>query len=93
MGGADIPWCMGPSTDEPIYKGGGKNRHCPSSYCGIYLLNTLTELFEGLIESRLSQFTEKHDTLHHEYDMSQNECDITHNERDMTHYSGTCLTR
>ena len=48
---------------QPIYKGGGKDRHCPSSYRGIYLLNTLTKLFEGLIESRLSQFTEKNDTL------------------------------
>jgi len=48
---------------QPIYKDGGKDRHCPSSYRGIYLLNTLTKLFEGLIESRLSQFTEKHDTL------------------------------
>ena len=48
---------------QPIYKGGGKDRHCPSSYRGIYLLNTLTKLFEGLIESRLSQFTEKNDSL------------------------------
>jgi len=48
---------------QPIYKGGGKDRHCPSSYRGIYLPNTLTKFFEGLIESRLSQFTEKHDTL------------------------------
>jgi len=48
---------------QPIYKGGEKDRHCPSSYRGIYLLNTLTKLFDGLIESRLSQFTEKHDTL------------------------------
>jgi len=44
---------------QPIYKCGEKDRHCPSSYRGIYLLNTLTKLFEGLIESRLSQFTEK----------------------------------
>jgi len=48
---------------QPIYKGGGKDRHCHSSYRSIYLLNTLTKLFEGLIESRLSQFTEKYDTL------------------------------
>jgi len=48
---------------QPIYEGGGKDRHCPSSYRGIYLLNTLTKLFEGLIESRLSRFTEKHYTL------------------------------
>ena len=48
---------------QPIYKDRGKDRHCPSSYCGIYLLNTLTKLLEGLIESHLSQFTEKYDTL------------------------------
>ena len=48
---------------QPIYKGRGKDRHCPSSYRGIYLLNTLNKLFEGLIESRMSQFTEKNDTL------------------------------
>jgi len=46
-----------------ICKGGGTDVDCPSSYRGIYLLNTLAKLFEGLIESRLSQFTEKHDTL------------------------------
>jgi len=46
----------------PIYKSGGKDRHCPSSYRGIYLLNTRTKLFEELIESRLSQSTEKYDT-------------------------------
>jgi len=48
---------------QPIYKGGGKDRLCPSFYRGIYLLNTLTKLFEGLIKSRLSQFIEKYDTL------------------------------
>jgi hypothetical protein len=48
---------------QPIYKGGGKDRHSPVSYRGIYLLNTLTKLFEGLIEARLSKFTELHDTL------------------------------
>ena len=35
---------------QPIYKGGGKDRHSPVSYRGIYLLNTLTKLFEGLME-------------------------------------------
>ena len=29
---------------------------------GIYLLNTLTKLFEGLMEARLSKFTEFNDT-------------------------------
>jgi len=33
------------------------------SYRGIYLLNTLTKLFEGLMESRLSKFTELNDAL------------------------------
>jgi hypothetical protein len=33
------------------------------SYRGIYLLNTLTKLFEGLIEARLSKFTELNDSL------------------------------
>jgi len=48
---------------QSIYKGRGKDRHCPSSYRGIYLLNTLTKLFEGPIEYCLPQFTGKHDTL------------------------------
>jgi len=48
---------------QPIYKGGGKDRHSLVSYRGIYLLNTLTKLFEGLIEARLSKFTELNDTL------------------------------
>ena len=48
---------------RPIYKGGGKDRHSPVSYRGIYLLNTLTKLFEGLIEARFSKFTELNDTL------------------------------
>ena len=33
------------------------------SYRGIYLLNTLTKLFEGLMEARLSKFTELNNTL------------------------------
>jgi len=48
---------------QPIYKGGGKDRHSPVSYRGIYLLNTLTKLFEGLMEARLSKFTELNDTI------------------------------
>ena len=35
---------------QPIYEGGGKDRHSTVSYRGIYLLNTLTKLFEGLME-------------------------------------------
>jgi len=48
---------------QPIYKGGCKDRHSPVSYSGIYLLITVTKLFEGLMESRLSKFTELNDTL------------------------------
>jgi len=48
---------------QPIYKGGRNHRHLPVSYRGIYLLNTLTKLFEGLMEARLSKFTELNDTL------------------------------
>jgi len=44
---------------QPIYKGGRKDRH----YRGIYVLNTLTKLSEGVMEARLSEFTELHDTL------------------------------
>jgi hypothetical protein len=33
------------------------------SYQGIYLLNTLTKLLEGLMEARLSKFAKLHDTF------------------------------
>ena len=39
---------------QPIYKGGGKDRHSQVSYRGIYLLNTLTKLSEGLMEAHLA---------------------------------------
>jgi len=42
------PWAWASALMQPIYKGGGKNRHSPVSYKDIYLLNTLTILFEGL---------------------------------------------
>jgi len=48
---------------QPIYKGGGKDRHSPVSYRGIYLLDALTKLFEGLMEARLSKFAELNGTL------------------------------
>ena len=48
---------------QPIYKGGGKDRHSLVSYRGIYLLNTLTKLFEGLIEACPSKFTELNNTI------------------------------
>jgi len=59
---------------QPIYKGGGKDRHSPVSYRGIYLLNTLTKLFEGLMESHLSKFTELNDTLNPSQQGSQITC-------------------
>jgi len=46
-----------------IYKGGGKDRHSPVSHRGIYLLNTVTKLFERLMKSNLSKFTKLNDTL------------------------------
>jgi len=39
------------------------NKKLAPTYRGIYLLNTLTKLFEGLIKSCLSKFTELGDTL------------------------------
>jgi len=34
---------------SPVYKGGGKDRLV--SYSGIYLLTTITKLFEGIIHN------------------------------------------
>jgi hypothetical protein len=49
---------------QPVYKSGGNDRYDPASYRRIFLLNTLTKLFEGLIESRLiTPFTELRNTL------------------------------
>jgi len=45
------------------YKKGGKDRHFQISYQDIYLQNTPTKLFEGLIESRLSKYTQLNQTL------------------------------
>jgi len=61
--GVNLSWGLGICPYEPIYKGGGKDPHSQVSYRGIYLLNTLTKLFEGLMEARLSKFTEPNDTL------------------------------
>ena len=47
----------------PIYKGGGKERADPASYRGIYLNSALAKLFEGILISRLTRFTEAHCTL------------------------------
>ena len=48
---------------QPIYKGGDKSRADPASYRGIYLSSALAKLFEGILISRLTKFTETHNTL------------------------------
>jgi len=50
---------------QPVYKGGGKDRVSPASYRGKYLLTTITKLFEGIIQARLTPFIETHNTLTH----------------------------
>ena len=54
-------WQM--SLMQPIYKGSDKSRADPASYCGIYLSSALAKLFEGILISRLTKFTETHSTL------------------------------
>jgi len=54
-------WQM--SLMQPIYKGGNKSRADPASYRGIYLSSALAKLFEGILISRLTKFTETHNTL------------------------------
>jgi len=54
-------WQM--SLMQPIYKGGDKSREDPASYRGIYLSSALAKLFEGILISRLTKFTETHNTL------------------------------
>ena len=54
-------WQM--SLMQPIYKGGDKSKADPASYRGIYLSSTLAKLFEGILISRLTKFTETHNTL------------------------------
>jgi len=48
---------------QPIYKGGDKSKVDPASYRGIYLISALAKLFEGILVSRLTKFTETHSTL------------------------------
>jgi len=50
------------SLIQPIYKGVDKSRVDPASY-GIYLSSALAKLFEGILISRLTKFTETHNTL------------------------------
>jgi len=54
-------WQM--SLMQPIYKGGNKSRADPASHRGIYLSSALAKLFEGILISRLTKFTETHNTL------------------------------
>ena len=46
-----------------IFKGSGKDASDPSSYRGIYLISALAKLFEGVLVTRLTTFTEAHNTL------------------------------
>ncbi len=48
---------------QPIYKGWNKLKTDPASYRGIYLSSALAKLFEGILLSRLTQYTEVHETL------------------------------
>ena len=48
---------------QPIYKGHDKDKTDPASYRGIYLKDTLTKLFEGLLLNRLTTHTELENTL------------------------------
>jgi len=54
-------WQM--SLMQPICKGGNKSKADPASYRGIYLSSALAKLFEGILISRLTKFTEIHNTL------------------------------
>ena len=48
---------------QPIYKGGGKSKADPASYRAIYLSSALAQLFERILISWLTKFTEIHSTL------------------------------
>ena len=54
-------WQM--SLMQPIYKDGNKSKADPASYRGIYLSSALAKLFEGILISRLTKFTEAHSAL------------------------------
>ena len=53
------------SLMQPIYKGGDKSKAEPASYRGIYLSSAaaLAKLFERILISRLTKFSETHITL------------------------------
>ena len=53
---------------QPIHKGKDakgqeKDRLDPASYRGIYLSSAVAKLYEGLLIARITQYTEKHNTL------------------------------
>jgi len=50
------------SLMQPIYKGGNKLQSDPASYRGIYLCSALAKLLEGIINKRLTQYTEQRST-------------------------------
>ena len=58
-----VSWQM--SLLNPIYKSGGKPKADPASYRGIYLSSAIAKLFEGILISRLTRYTELHNTLTH----------------------------
>ena len=60
---AEYPEAWALALIHPIYKGGGKDKTDPASYRGIYLTNNTLKFFEGILETRLTRFTEEHDTL------------------------------
>jgi len=51
------------SLIQPIFKGGDKDASDPASYRGIYLISALAKLFEGFLVTRLTAYTETHNTL------------------------------
>ena len=51
------------SLVQPIFKGGKKDRYCPSSYRAMILISALAKLFEGILVNRLTAFTEANNTL------------------------------
>ena len=54
-------WQM--SLMQPIHKGGNNSKADPASYSSMYLSSALVKLFEGILISRLTKFTETLNTL------------------------------
>jgi len=51
------------SLVQSIYKCGDKSKADPALYRGIYWRSALAKLFEGILISRVTKFTETHSTL------------------------------